>query len=223
MNNQTEIANLLRSYVEYRADFREPVLEVWNYGEFNAAVFRAFRQWNIGLADITWNPNPTNAAEIQSKFELLKGRYVFTVGYGSTGLSVVDPFWEEAEQIGEVIRAGNAAVLSVTKAEISHQSVQMSFHLKPRSGNLSDLTSEFINPLFSSALGETIRARGFSLYTDNRVWVVDLSVLDPNALYVRLARTFAPSVAIEQIVEALAADQAKLLEMLKLEIAENGE
>ncbi len=131
MNNQTEIADLPRSYVEYRADFREPILEVWNYGEFHAAVFRDFRQWNIGLADITWNSNPT--------------------------------------------------------------------------------------------LGETVRARGFSIYTDGCVWVVDLSVLDPNALYVRLTRAFAPSVTIEQIAEALAADQAKLLEMLKLEIAENGE
>jgi hypothetical protein len=58
------------------------------------------------------------------------------------------------------------------------------------------------------------------LYTDNRIWIVDLSALDTSALYIRLARTFPQSATVDQIAEILANEQRTLLEMLNLEIAE---
>jgi len=223
MNHQLEPVDLLSSFIEYRADFKEPVLEAWNKGEFNTAVFRAFRPWGIGLTDFTWNSNPANAGDAQSRFELFKGRYVFIVECGSTGLSVVNPNWAEAVQIGQIVQAGNAAVLAVTKAEIARQIVQMSFQLRPRHRSLAELTSSFLNPTLATLSEDPVRASGFSLYTDNRVWIVDLSTSNRNALYLRMTRTFAPEVTIEQIAETLAADQNNFLDRLKLRIIEDGE
>lgn len=223
MNHQLEPVDLLSSFIEYRAEFKEPVLEAWNKGEFNTAVFRAFRPWNIGLTDFTWNSNPANAGEVQSRFELLKGRYIFIVECGATGLSVVNPNWSEAVQIGQIAQAGNTAVLSMTKAEITRQIVQMNLQLKSRHRNLAELTSSFLNPSLHAISEEPIRASGFSLYADNRVWIVDLSASHRDALYLRMTRTFAPETTLEQIAETLATDQASFLESLKLMIIEEGD
>jgi hypothetical protein len=148
---------------------------------------------------------------------------MFTVDLGAIGLSVVDPFWEEAELIGQIIRAGHTAISSFRKAEIAHQSVNLSLHVRPRQKNLSELTLTFLNPAITSAIGEPVLAHGFSVYADDRNWVADLSASERNALFLRLIRFFDSSTPFEQIAEMLADDQNHFLSLLGLKIAEKGE
>jgi hypothetical protein len=221
MSEQIELVDILRSFIEYRADLQEPMIA--NYHELNDAIFRAFRPWNVGLADITGNLHATNASEVQTKYQLFKGRYQFTVSYGAIALLVLDPSWEDAEKIAQVIRAGNAAISSVSKAEIARQTMNLSLHLRPRQKNISELTLTFLNPVISSAVGEPVRVQGFSMYADTRIWVADSSALEDNALFLRLMHIFDPTTSIERMAGILAEDQYKFMSSLGLKIAENGE
>jgi len=142
-------AEVLLAFFEYRVFYREPLFEVWgHHGTLVHALFRAFREWDIGLENITAKENPANANEIQVNFNLLNWKAAFSLGIGSAGLVVNNPNWSEVDLIVKIGRAGLRALLETSKAQIERQTVTLSMHLKPQGRSVVDVTSKFLQRRF---------------------------------------------------------------------------
>jgi hypothetical protein len=212
-------AKELLSFLEYRAFYREPIFEAWDrYGAIALALFRAFREWNVGLESISVKPFPTNASEMQMSVDLLNKRFSFVVGLGAGSLFVLNPNWEEVELITKVARAGIGAIRAGTNTEIDKQVLTLSVHLEPQGRSVRDITSTFVSLDASPMLGENIRSYGFSVYTDNSSWVVDASALYAGALFIRLTRVFGPGASFEEIAGVIKTDEDHVLELLRLRL-----
>ncbi|MGH9855018.1 MAG: hypothetical protein ACREBD_34745, partial [Blastocatellia bacterium] len=110
-------AEVAFSFLEYLADYREPVFEAWERpGAIALSIFRAFRKWDVSLDNISGNQSPANASEIQLNTVLLNKRLNFSVRVGATSLLITNPSWEEKESIIEIARAGIEAVKASTNA-----------------------------------------------------------------------------------------------------------
>jgi hypothetical protein len=214
--------DLLYSFFEYQASYREPTFSSLLNTDAITQLYRAFSEWNVTLSNVSFNPNPTNASEFRTTIDILNRRYVFTATLNGINLSVTNPSWEEAEQIIKIMRAGVEAVKTSTGAEIVEHSIQLSLHLKSKVKAAKDLTSGFLAPSLISAVTRDVRACGFSIYAENSIWIVDLSALDKEALFVRLYRTFESSFSFEEIAHAVNEEQEKILEILRLKITEEG-
>lgn len=219
---ETEIneVDLLYSFFEYQASYREPIFSSLLNPDILTRLYRAFAEWNVSLNNLAFNPNPTNASEVRTTIELLNRRYVFTSSLGGANLSVTNPSWEESEQIIKIMQAGVEAVKVSTGAEIVEHTIQLSMHLKSKEKSANDLTSKLLASELTSAFAQEIRACGFSIYAEDRIWTIDLSALDKDALFVRLYRTFDSVISFEEIAQAINKDQEKILEILRLKIIE---
>src|SRR2546425_12318944 len=108
-------ADIPLSFFEYRAVYREPIFDFHKlYGEVSQAVFRAFREWNVSLENVSHKQNPLNFSEVSTTFSLFGGRLAFNVGLGASGLLVTNPSWSEADLISKIANAGVEAVQSGT-------------------------------------------------------------------------------------------------------------
>lgn len=212
-------AEVALSFLEYRATFREPLFEIWGqHGSLVHAVYRAFREWNVGLENVTAKESPANASEIQVNFNLLNWKAVFGVGIGSASLIITNPDWSEAEIIKKIARAGLEAVVRSSKAEIEKQLATLLMHLRPRGKSIHDITSKFVHSNLGKTIGERTRGFGFSVYGEESLWVIDLSATYSDALFVRITRNFNGSVPIENVALELQKDENRLLDMLELNL-----
>jgi hypothetical protein len=220
---QTADAQAVLTFLEYQALFREPIFEAW--GQPNAlmrAVFRAFRPWNINLTSISAKQSPANAGEVGIVFNLLNGKFVFSVGVGAANLLVTNPSWADSELITQVLRAGVEAVRESAKAEVDRHVLSLSMHLRPRQKQIREITSQFVKISKPRVADAKIKALGFSLYTDDGSWIVDSSVIYNDALFVKLSQAFAPSVSFEEMATSLRQEQSDLLAILQLRLDSNG-
>lgn len=213
------LAEVPLSFFEYRVSFKEPIFEAWERRhEIVRATYAAFRQWNIGLENVTGKQDPANAGEIQMTFGLLSGRMIFSVGLGYASLFVTKPNWEEADLITRVARAGMESLRESSKAQVERQQVTLAMHLKPEGLPVRDITAQFVRLDYPAVRKNQIRAFGFSFYHDEGSWVVDSSMQYPNAMFVRVNRTFAPEMPFEEIASALRKEEDDLLDLLQLRL-----
>lgn len=205
------------SFFEYRAFYREPLFEIWGqHGGLVHAVYQAFREWNVSLENVTGKENPANASEMQVNFNLLNWKVVFSVGIGSAALFVTNPDWSEAELIAKIARAGLEAVVRSSKVEIEKQLVTLSMHLRPKGKSVREITSKYVHTDVGKLIPDRIRGFGFSVYGEESSWVIDLSASHADALFVRITRSFAGSIPLEDIAVELDKDEGKLMDMLQL-------
>lgn len=214
------VANVPLSALEYRANFRDPILARWHQnGEVVAAVFRAFRPWNITLNRVTSTPNPENLGQLQINFEVVPQRFVFAVNVGAAILSVWNPNWQEAAMIRDIAESGTAAMVASTGAEIESRQATLSLHLTPQDRSVRELTEKFASRDIPGARGADVQAYGFSIYRATSSVVVDLSFQYPESLFVRLTRTFSKDTPMEEIEEALRKDQDEVLSAIGLRLS----
>lgn len=212
-------ADVPLSFLEYKVLFKEPIFEAWDrHSAIVRATYDAFREWNIGLESISGKQQPANAGEIQFTFSLLNGRASFNVGLGFASIFVTNPSWEEAELITKLASRGIEAVRTSTKAENERQVITLAMHLKPMDASIRDLTSRFVRADALSVMGNKVRAYGFSVYLEDSSWLVDSSALYPDALFVRITRTFVPTMSFQEVATTLKKDEDSLLDLLQLRL-----
>lgn len=218
MPNTTH-AEIPLSFFEHRAVYEQPLLQAQRlYSEVSEAVFRAFRNWNVTLENVSYRQNPTNLAEVSVTFVLLGGRLAFTVGLASVSLLMKDPSWSETELVTSIAKAGVGAVVESAAVTLGQQRSTIAMHLKPVSGQVKDFVSALIRPSEAALTGDDVRAYGFSVYRQDSSWVVDTSASYPDALFVRIDRTSAPNVPFEQIASTLQQEEITLLGLLHLDV-----
>jgi hypothetical protein len=213
-------ADLLLSFLEYRASYREPIFQAWDrYGDLALAVFRAFQQWNISLDSIyAAKQSPANANEIQMSVDLFEKRMTFNVGLGAATLFVNNPSWSEANLIGEVVEAGVSAVTTSAGAEIDKQQVTLAMHLKPTGRSPRDILSKFVVVDGQSDRSDEIRGYGMALYRDDGYWIVDNSGLYLDSLFIKLQRSFGSLLPFDDLAGQFHEDENNLLQTLGLRL-----
>ena len=73
MPDELSVADIRQAFIEYRANFNEPIFAYWferRHGEIVKALHGALAPWHVGLENITWNQAPKNAGEIQLTFSI---------------------------------------------------------------------------------------------------------------------------------------------------------
>ncbi len=211
-------ADIPGSFFEYYAAYQEPLLDLHRfYSQVPQVVFRGLREFNLTLENVSHKQNPPNLGEVASMFALFGGRAVFTTRLNSASLWVTNPNWSELELFTRVIKAAMAAILGIG-VRLEKQRATIGVHLKPLSGSLKQFVSGLARPTAKELLTDDVRTFGVSVYREDSTWVVDASVLDPQALFVRVDNLHDPSVAFEEIASKLKADEIRLLELLQLEV-----
>jgi len=211
-------ADIPQSFFEYYAGYQEPILDLLRfYSQLPHAVYQAFRGFNLSLENIAHKQNPLNLGEVASTFVLFGGRFVFTIKLNSASLVVNNPNWSEIELVTGVVRAGMAAI-SGSDVRLDKQRATIAMHLKPVSGSIKQFVSGLAQPTAKELLSDDVRAYGVSAYRQDSTWVIDASVLDPQALFVRIDNLHGPSVTFEKIASKLRTDETRLLELLQLEV-----
>ncbi len=219
MMAEKSAAEVLLSFLEYKAVYREPIFESWDrQGELASALFRAFREWNVGLENIHGRPNPSNASEIQMTVDLPNRGASFNFGLGAATLFVNNPNWAELDTMAKVAQSGIKTIQASTNADIDKQMLTLAIHLKPQVRSIRDITSSFIGLNINLLTNQMIRSYGFAIYLDDGYWIVDTSDLYSESLFIRLNRTFEADMTFEQLAETLRKDEISLLELLELRI-----
>ena len=184
-----------------------------------SAVFEAFRPWSITLADISAKQNPSNAGEVAIVFSLQDSRLTFSVGIGAATLVATNPDWSQEQLLSQIAMAGLQAVQSSIGVTFRQYLISLLMHAKPERLTLRELSADFLGLKSPKISRPTIKARGFSVYADDFSWVVDSSAIYEGALFLKIVRTFDPTVPFPEMAEMLRADQSELLGTLQLKVA----
>jgi hypothetical protein len=213
-------AQVLQAFFECRMTYRQPVFDLRTlHSELAPALYQALRKWNVGLENVTWKQSPLNASEIQVVLSLMSGRVAFSVGLGQATLFVSNPNWSEAPLILEIGEAGFCALVDGKKINVDKWQASVWMHLATADQSGKAVVSKFIRDAGKDTSDDPVIAYGFSVYRRDSSWVVDKSVLYPDALFVRINSTFGSDTTLPEIADWLRKEEESVLDSLGLEVA----
>ena len=213
------LAEVQLSLFEYRANFQDPIFAAFERpGIIADALYRSFRQWNVGFENIIWKALPVNANEVQLVCELLNKRITFSVMLGVTSMLVTNPSWSEGALIAAIASSGMSAVQASTGGVTNQQAVTLAMHLKPDGKSAREVTARFQAIKTGPGIDNALKGLGFSVYGHDISWLVDLSAVYPGSLFVRTNRVFGPSTPFDEIARAVKKDEDSILDILELRI-----
>jgi hypothetical protein len=218
MSSKVTGATVPNAFVDFRLNFGRSILEKWNQnGAIIQALLDALKPWNVRLGNVSSKSATANLGEIQVSFEIVPQRIVFNLFLEAASLLVINISWEDASNVRRLIEAIRPALVKCTGAEIASIQATLAFHITPNDGeSVREITKKFA-PADETA-DESVMAFGFSIYRRDASKVVDLSLLYPNSLFVKLIRNFDQSRSPDEIEAALRSDQASVLSQLGLKI-----
>jgi hypothetical protein len=206
--------------LEFRAMYTEPIIHRWNgSGEIAQAVFRALREWNISLDQVSETQFAANLGQVETTFQLLQGRFIFRVGIGSTGLTVWNPSWSETDLIGRISTAGVEAVRTAVPTEFDHHELTLDMHLAPAGRTVRELTGAFVPSVLQKYAGENLHAYGFIVHKGEGLWHLDSSAAYADSLFLRIFRRFPPNTSMDEMAASVRGEEGNFLEVLGLSVA----
>lgn len=210
--------------VEYTARFEEPIIEAWEHrNTIIASVLFALKPWGFALDGVevkshgdklsehgvvfrrTVPPSPPNPARSVA------------VTLGTIFISAANLDWTEAEDFISAMSAAITAIRESARPRILSQLVGLGMHVQLKSGSVSSTTTPLLSSGATKLLDGQIKAAGMILTREKSSIVVDASAVYSNALFVRIFREHAGTIALPQIAEALRNDEKQLFELLHLE------
>lgn len=218
MESEFTSATVPLSFLEYRLNFSEPLLEEWrDNGAIVKALLRALRPWNVQLSGVSIKPSPANLAEVQIIVEVIPQRVVFNLFLGAATLFAANLSWEDAPSLQKLIDVIRPTLAESANVEIANQQITLAMHLTPQGKTVRQITMRF-SPSDEERDDESVKAFGFSIYRNDSSCVVDLSLSYQNSLFIRLVRNFDKSHPVDEIESALRTDQTNLLNRLQLRL-----
>ncbi len=206
--------------IDCRAIYKEPIIQRWNKsGEITQAVFRALREWNLSLDQVSETPTAANLGEVVTTFQLLQGRFVFRVGLGFASLFVWNPLKPEVDLIERMSTAGIEAVRLSAQVELDRYELTLDMHAAPTGRTISEVTRPLVAPALANWIGDDLGAYGFRVHKSDTLWHVDSSDAFADSLFLRVSRRFAPGTAIGEMAAAIRSEEANLLNILGLSVA----
>jgi len=220
MADQLAIAEFQHAFVEFRANFKEPIASFWygaRHGEMIAAMHKALSPWNLGLDNITWNQTAKNLNDAHLIFEVRSLMAGIQVGVGGVTMNAVNPDWARADQLTSLFQAAGDTLRTITGQEFQSQNITLGFHVKPGPKPSREILVQFVN---AKKLGneDTAKMFGVSAYYDDFAIVIDGSGVFPGSVFVKLNRTFPATAQFQQMATTLYADEKEALERLGLKL-----
>jgi len=219
MPNGLTIADIQQAFFEYRANFKEPIADLWygaKQGEIIKRLLTTLSPWHVGLENITWNHAAKNASEIQLTIEVRSLLARIQLGLGGLTMSVLNPDWSRAPQYVSLFQTGLDELRASTGQELRLQQTTLGFHVKPGKEPFRDILAGFVNA--KSLGGEDAAMFGVSVYHNDHSFVIDGSALFPGNVFIKLLRNFVPEKRFEEMAKVLHADEENVLEKIGLKL-----
>ncbi|RPJ55416.1 MAG: hypothetical protein EHM23_26275 [Acidobacteria bacterium] len=219
MQNDLTIADIERSFFEYRANFKQPITSLWqevHRGEIISALYKAMSPWGIDLDNITWNQAAKSLSEVQLSVTVPSFFAGIQIGVGWLTMSVANPDWTRAPQIISLFQTAVDTVKDVAAQELQSQQTALGFHVRPSKKPFREIVGRFVN--LKMLQSEDARMFGVSVYYDDFSFVVDSSALVRDGVFVKLSRMFADTTRFEEMANRIYKDEETVLNLLGLKI-----
>jgi hypothetical protein len=214
-----DTANIQRPFLEYGSSFKEPITSMWygaRQGEVVGAMLKALSPWHLRLDNISWNQGPKNLAEAQVTFAVPSLLASIQLGVGGINTSAINPDWSQAAQFVSLFQTAVDTLKSVVTQELSTQQTTLGFHVVPDKRPFRDSLSRFVNV---ANLGvEDAKMSGVSAYYTDSSFVIDGSAAFPDAVFIKLNRTYSGNVRFEEMADTIHRDEEKILRLLGLKL-----
>lgn len=218
MSEERPLAEFVSSFIEYKVTFEAPVFTAFEQPTTIAeALHTAFHEWNPAFENLTFRSLPTSANDLQVGCDLFNKRVTFTISPGSGTLLMLNPNWAEAQLVQKLAASGVYAAGRIG-AKPKEQTVTLTMHVKAPGKSAKDLTARFRPDIKGPEMDREVRGFGFCVYGQEALWVVDLSALYADAVFIRAARSFDASISFEQIAALLYKDEVQIFDLLELRI-----
>ncbi len=212
-------ANIQRPFLEYRSTFNDPITPVWygaRQGEVVGAVLKALSPWHLGLDNISWNQGAKNLAEMQLTFAVPSLLAAVQLGIGGITASAINPDWSRVSQFVSLFQTAVDTLKAVAGQELMTQQTTLGLHVLPDKKPFREALSRFIN---IANLGVSdAKMFGVSAYYSDFSFVIDSSAVFPEAIFIKLNRTYSGVARFEEMAATILKDEEKILELVDLRL-----
>lgn len=218
-SDRLSTANIQRPFLEYRSIFSEPITPVWyggHQGEVVNAVMKALSPWQLSLENISWNQSAKNLAEAQLTFALPALFSSIQLGIAGVTANALNPDWSRVSQFISLFQTAIDTLKTVVGQELKTQQTTLGFHLLPEKTPFRETLSRFVNV---ANLGvREAKMFGVSAYYNDSSFVIDGSAVFPEAVFVKLNRSYSGMVRFEEMASRILKDEEKVLGLLGLRL-----
>jgi hypothetical protein len=219
MPEELAIADIQAPFLEYRANFKEPITPVWlgrQQGEIINVIHKAFAPWQLGFENISWNQAAKNLGEASITFAFPSLFSSFQVGVAGVTITVLNPDWSRAQTFVTLFQTGMDALTASVGQGLQGQQLTLGFHLKPGEKPFRESVSKFVN---AKALeSEKAAFYGASVYYTDYSFVIDGSLAFPGGVFVKFIRNFAGEKRFDEMAATLYKDEEFVLRLLELKL-----
>ena len=212
-------AEFLLTTFEYRTIFVDPIFSAFEKPTaIGDVLYHALREWGPTFDNISFRSIPSTANDLQVTCDLLNKRVTFAVHVYGCVVTMTNPNWSEAQLIRNLIEKGVGAVEGITGAVVKIRTAALAVHIKGQGKSRQERINRFRPAVADLLPVKNESGFGFCVYGEDISWLIDLSQVYPDALFVRIIRMFDASISNEEVSSTLYKDEEKLLDLLELSI-----
>jgi len=219
MPQELAIADIQAAFLEYRANFKEPITPVWfgrQQGEIINVVHKALAPWQLGFENISWNQAAKNLGEAHISFAFPSLFSTLLVGVAGVTITALNPDWSRAQTLAALFQTGIDALTASVGQGLQSQQLMLGFHVKPGEKPFRETMSQFVN---AKALeSEKAAFYGASVYYTDHSFVIDGSLAFPGGVFVKFIRNFTGEKRFDEMSATLYKDEEFALRLLGLKL-----
>jgi hypothetical protein len=208
--------------LEYLLTFERPMLSlVGKFQELIVPFTEALSPWGFSFEEAEFQLASAKPKEHVLLFQRPPNapppQVRVAVRWGSLTVSVDQPDWTEAESLANLCTTAVDTVIRMGNVAPRSQQISLAMHVQAETTSISELTAVLLTNHARDLMEGKIIGQGLILHRENAMILIDNSAAFANGLFVRMQRTFDPSVAVRHIGETLLKDERKLWDVLGLE------
>jgi len=219
MPEELSIANIQQPFLEYRANYKEPITLLCfdkRQGENITTLHKALAPWQLTFENISWNQAAKNLGEAQLTIAVPSQFASIHVGISNVTATVLKPDWSRAPVLISLFQTGLDALRTSIGQDFQTQQITLGLHLMPGTKPFRETIKQFVN---AKALGSDDGAFfGVSVYHADHAFVIDSSAPFPGGVFVKVVRNFAPEKKFEEMAAIVHKDEVSVLSLLGLKL-----
>jgi hypothetical protein len=219
MPEEPKIADIQMPFLEYRANYMEPITLLWfdrRQGEIITALHKALSPWQLTFENISWNQSAKNLSDTQLTFGLPSQFATIYVGISGMLATVLKPDWSRAPVLLSLFQTGVDALKTSIGQGFQTQQLTLGMHLAPGDKPFRETMRQFVSA--KALKSDDAAFFGVSVYYGDYSFVMDGSAAVPGGIFVKLTRNFAPEKRFEEMAPALLKDEEFVLRLLGLKL-----
>jgi hypothetical protein len=219
MTDELPIADIPFGFLEYRANYQEPIAPLWiglQQGKMVNALLKALATWQVGLESFSWNQGAKNLGEAQLNVIVPSLNSGIQIGIRGLTITIQNADWSRAATFGSFFQAVVEALKQGIGQGLVGQQATLGFHVKPGAKPFREVFNQYINA--KALASEDAVSFGVSVYKKDYSFVMDSSVNFPGGVFVKLIRNFTADKQFEEMTIILRRDEEQVLNFLGLKL-----